>query len=103
MIFTAWCKCLLTLLDTLNNCLNLTNAELCYFLAACGAKPLLLEDPCAVHRIIWLSKYICIYLFHVEGFIYLFIVVSILEQLSFHKGSLPDDYAYCTLSSGCVY
>lgn len=104
MIFTALCKCLLTLLDTLDNCLNLTNAELCLFLAACSAKPLLLEDTCAMHSIIWLSKYIYMYIFFPCGEIYLFIYSLFLYLSSFpFTRALPDDLIHTALLVLVVY
>lgn len=65
VMFTALYKRLLSLL-TLNKCLNVRNAELCDFLAACSAKPLSLGETCAMHSVICLSK--DTRLLHVERF-----------------------------------
>lgn len=90
MVFTALWKCLLTLLHFLGNCLNLKNAELCYFLAACSAEPSFLEDTCAMHTIIWIFLiYVCMYLFPLERLVCLFIIFLLKHPFI---RALPDDF-----------
>lgn len=96
MVFTALCECLLTLLHFLGNCLNLKNAELCYFLAACSAEPSLLEDTCAMHSIIRIFKYKYVYTCSLWKDLFICLLFFYLSILPFIK-ALPDDIIHTAL------